>query len=413
MNGGIIMWVETRKIDNPDSKSKKSLVTRYKFVERYKSPLTGKYHKVSVTYDKLNNRVRKDAAFQLEQKIKEAINSEQQIDTNITIRELADKFLKLYKEQVAYTTFYSATLGLRRFCKDFGKDTIANRITTKMLNQYLDERLYSKSKPLTNAGIQLVKKHISLLFKYGIKYGYVKSNPVEHVSINWRSEKQRKLERIENKYLTDEEFLKILQYCDERGRNDMHDIFEWLYYTGMRFGEASALQLKDIHKENGIWIASVNGSMFLYRNQDAPSTGKRFAKSEGAKTIAGDRDVSLSKQAIEIYKRNKREKTPSDFLFINKISHNPMREAAANRFLHRIQNEKSIKKNITTHFFRHTHVTKLAELGVPLYVIQRRVGHSNSKITQQLYLHVTQKSKQEVIDKLNHFAPSVPPEDKL
>ena len=67
MNGGIIMWVETRKIDNPDSKSKKSLVTRYKFVERYKSPLTGKYHKVSVTYDKLNNRVRKDAAFQLEQ----------------------------------------------------------------------------------------------------------------------------------------------------------------------------------------------------------------------------------------------------------------------------------------------------------------------------------------------------------
>ena len=90
-----------------------------------------------------------------------------------------------------------------------------------------------------------------------------------------------------------------------------------------------------------------------------------------------------------------------------------MREAAANRFLHRIQNEKKIKKNLTTHFFRHTHVTKLAELGVPLYVIQRRVGHSNSKITQQLYLHVTQKSKQEVIDKLNHFAPSVPPEDKL
>lgn len=32
-------------------------------------------------------------------------------------------------------------------------------------------------------------------------------------------------------------------------------------------------------------------------------------------------------------------------------------------------------------FFRHTHVSKLAELGVPLYIIQNRVGHADSDFT--------------------------------
>lgn len=61
--------------------------------------------------------------------------------------------------------------------------------------------------------------------------------------------------------------------------------------------------------------------------------------------------------------------------------------------------------------FRHTHVSKLAEMGIPLYVIQERVGHSNSKITEQVYLHVTKKVQDNLIEKLNQLAPSVPPKD--
>lgn len=61
--------------------------------------------------------------------------------------------------------------------------------------------------------------------------------------------------------------------------------------------------------------------------------------------------------------------------------------------------------------FRHTHVSKLAETGVPLYVIQHRVGHENSKITEQVYLHITKKVQASLIEKLNQLAPSVPPTD--
>lgn len=34
-------------------------------------------------------------------------------------------------------------------------------------------------------------------------------------------------------------------------------------------------------------------------------------------------------------------------------------------------------KHLTTHIFRHTHISMLAELGVPLKTIMQRVGHNN------------------------------------
>ena len=51
-------------------------------------------------------------------------------------------------------------------------------------------------------------------------------------------------------------------------------------------------------------------------------------------------------------------------------------------------------RKITTHVMRHTHVSLMAEAGVPLEVISRRVGHENSDITRDIYLHFTEKQKE-------------------
>lgn len=396
------MWIEKRTVNGK---------SRYKFIERYRSELTGKYRKVSVTYSKNNASVRKEAIFTLQQLIDKRLKNERSSTSDITLEDLSKKFLKLYKQQVAYTTYYSAKRGLKRFCNDMGNNVLAKKITTQMLNKYLDERLYNENKHLSNAGIQLVKKHISLMFKYAVKYGYLADDPVKNVEIAWRSETKEKREKIENKYFTDDEYKAIMTDCDQRNRQDMKDIFEWLFLTGMRFSEAAALQIKNIQIEDGNYVAKVTGSMFIYRKKDVPEGKKRYTKSDSAKTIAGNRTVILPDQAVKIYERNKAGKNADDFLFINSISGFPMRETAANRFLKRVAERQKIDKKFTTHMFRHTHVSKLAEMGIPLYVIQKRVGHSNSKITEQVYLHVTKKVQDNLIEKLNQLAPSVPPKD--
>lgn len=88
-----------------------------------------------------------------------------------------------------------------------------------------------------------------MTYKFGVKYGYLKKNPVKDVEITWRSEIKRKRDRIENKYLTDDEYHAILHACEKKDRNDIKLFLEWLYLTGMRCGEAAGLYVKDIIKE--------------------------------------------------------------------------------------------------------------------------------------------------------------------
>lgn len=68
--------------------------------------------------------------------------------------------------------------------------------------------------------------------------------------------------------------------------------------------------------------------------------------------------------------------------------------------LRRAKRDLKLDKKLTTHTFRHTHVSKLAELGVPLYIIQDRVGHKDAETTREVYLHVTKKAKQKYDDSI-------------
>lgn len=67
--------------------------------------------------------------------------------------------------------------------------------------------------------------------------------------------------------------------------------------------------------------------------------------------------------------------------------------AAFNKYLKNISKEV-LGYEITTHYLRHTHVALLAEQGISLDLIARRLGHSDSDITKHIYFHVTEKLKE-------------------
>lgn len=59
---------------------------------------------------------------------------------------------------------------------------------------------------------------------------------------------------------------------------------------------------------------------------------------------------------------------------------------------------KVSNKKITSHIFRHTHISRLAEAGQTIPAIMARVGHSDSKTTIEIYMHVTNKMKDSIAD---------------
>ena len=156
----------------------------------------------------------------------------------------------------------------------------------------------------------------------------------------------------------------------------------------MRIGEALGLSFNDIEKdEDGIYVAHVTGTLDYSNNLHI----EEMKKTSSTKTPAGMRDVELSHRATAIFKFLQNEEGGVGPLFQSKTG-NVLQPTYLNTYLRKLKKILNIDKPLTTHIFRHTHISKLAELGVPLYVIQERVGHEDSSVTKKIYLHVTKKA---------------------
>ncbi|WP_242363524.1 tyrosine-type recombinase/integrase [Limosilactobacillus antri] len=383
------MWVETYTVKGK---------ARYRFVERYKSSLSGRYKRVSISYGKDTAQVRKMATKELAEKIRNALALEGASIKDATILQLKEKFFKQYKQQVRISTWTNADILLRDFIKTIGPDAHVQNVTTIWLNRYLSKLLYDKE--LTNGTVRAVKSKINQLFKFALNYGYIKENPMDKVNIKWKDERQKRFDQIENKYLTHEEYRAIIRDCVTRKLFHYADAFQLQYLTGLRFGELAALQVKNvIHTNNKVYLY-IHGTMLFLKNPP------RHIITDEAKSFAGNRQIILSPAAISIVNKHCSGKEPTALLFAineNAKKYNdqrPLNTSNADSLLKRIAKRQGIDKVLTTHYFRHTHVSILADMGVPLRIIKKRVGHSKSDITQQIYLHVTKEAQNDFEDRI-------------
>lgn len=75
---------------------------------------------------------------------------------------------------------------------------------------------------------------------------------------------------------------------------------------------------------------------------------------------------------------------------------------AYNKYLHE-NSVPVLHRAITPHTLRHTHASLLMEQGVGIDTISRRLGHEDSKITREIYLHVTEKLKEKENEQLRNI----------
>lgn len=378
------MWIEKRMVHGKP---------RYCFIERYKSSLTGCYKRVSVTYGKKTRQVQKEATRELEDKIQEALAKEGHAVRDITMEQLEKNFLNTYIKQVRYNTYHNAKVILDRFINNIGKSSRPTSITTIWLNRYFSNQLYRDQCPLCNNTVRDKKGKINLLLTYAVDYGYLRNNPMDKVKISWKDESQRRRDEIENKYLTADEFHKIIEDCKDRRLPHYADALTLQCLTGLRFGELCALKPQNILHKNGKTYLQINSTLIWKRSPLQPVI------SHTTKTFAGKRTIILSPEAAQIVNKRAKGKSPNALLFTAK-NKRPLNVNCVDATLKRIARKQKINKNLSTHIFRHTHVSVLADMGVPLRVIQKRVGHANGDITTKIYMHVTKQAQQEFENKI-------------
>lgn len=378
------MWIEKKK----NSKGK----TVYKYIERYFDPKVNDYRKVSVTMMNKARDTQKEAEKNLNKKIDDRLDTKKIVKPELTFHKLVEEWMPIYKHQVKESTYFPTKNILNTIKKKIPSNHVLSGISTTDLNNLFEELLYKDN--LSNKYVSVIKAKISLIFAYAEKKNYVLNNPMNSVTIDYKRE--GKTSKIKDKFLEDDEYTRLIDYTMKHNKR-YGLLFQWLYLTGMRPGEATALQKEDILISEKESFATINGTL-MYRERSV----KDMKKSDSTKTAAGMREVDLPKKAVEIYNTLLEMNQNGDFLF-QTSNGTPILITAINTYLRNHKDKMAIEKNLSSHIFRHTHISKLAELGTPLYAIQDRVGHENSDITEKIYLHVTKGVKQrlkEDIEKL-------------
>jgi integrase len=140
--------------------------------------------------------------------------------------------------------------------------------------------------------------------------------------------------------------------------------------TGVRFGEAAALQWTDLH------LDAEHPYVFVHRAVESGDVG-------ATKTVAGRRTIPLIPQTVDALRRHDRV---SDWVFPSTTGRF-LRPNHSSIHLTRACTDAGLQR-ITWHKLRHTTASTLMAKGVPPAVVRDILGHTSIEMTMR-YTHVS------------------------
>ena len=367
---------------------------KYKFFERYKDPYTEKLKKVSVTMEKKTPQARNQAAILLQEKIKQKLGEKQHFVSDITFEKLYEEFEENWKHGVKNSTVYASKNVKKEILKHIEGDYLVRNIDRRLLQKVIDQLLQDGR---SHNYVSKIKFKLNQIMKFAVRMNYIDTNEMLFVETPRKVITTDDLRKKNTKYLDQKEFKLFIQNLKEEALCDYRitkyiRIAKVLFLTGMRYGELAALNYKEDIDFSKKTIHIKHTYDFRQKERTTP------------KTIKSDRVITAPQKVLDIIKEqiieNATNGFDTDFIFINTLGE-PITNVRVIAALKRHGQKIGIDKNITTHMFRHSHISLLAELGIPLTAIMDRVGHSDSKTTLEIYSHVTQKMVSDISSKLD------------
>lgn len=392
------MWMET--LNNG----------KFKYIERYTDPYTEKDKKVSTTLTSSSRRAWNEAQRTLNSRIESKLAEHERekatgfIDNDKLFSETIDEWFYDFVHKPnghppkgSTISNYSYMIGLMKNNYMVEEMNIEIKDMTFKEIQKVYDRLFHEYN-FSVKYIQKFKLIIQATFNHAYKNEYIRN--LDPLTFSKIPKPIRTIESMEAEsipqYLEKEELEALLDKTKEMNVG-YYNVFYVQAYTGLRIGECLALQEKDVEGA----LLHVKGT---YDNvTKSPTRGEKTIP----KTKKSFRSVDISQGVIDCIENRIGlnlliPKKHNDYIFISKQG-NPYDISVLNTFLRNMKGKLNLKTKLSTHIFRHTHISMLAELGVPLNVIMDRVGHSDRGTTEKIYTHVTNKSKSELIKKLNEL----------
>ena len=224
-------------------------------------------------------------------------------------------------------------------------------------------------------------------YKYGKRVGYLSTiDMFDDIVLRKPIKTPEQLQAIKGKFLSKTELDELLDKVEQKNPRAAK-LFTFLSLTGLRIGELRALRVQDYNaKEKYI---EVNATLSQKNERLAPKNEYSFRRVTLGKPaqmiLAYFIQLNHTRQQIMDKYDN-----PDNYIFVTDGG-----QPYDIQFLNKLLKTIPFHKHVSTHTFRHTHISLLAEANIPLKTIMERVGHNEPKTTLSTYTHVTQEMKEQ------------------
>ena len=323
-----------------------------------------------------------------EAELEEALFITKKTNTNRTKFEIVslDYFKDLTARKKA-STVYSYTKDYNNHIKAFFEGVYIEEMDINFIRSWKDEM---SKKGLSINYLNKIYVVLDNIFNFAIKNYGLNNNPVNTLGRFEKPNDEVVKDEDKLRYITHDQFEQFIKVVDD----SMYNLFfTFLYYTGVRKGEAFGITWEDIDfNKNEI---SINKTL----NNDIK--GKYSITSNKTSTNRKIKMSSHLKQELTNYKNEKTKYNnfkESWFVFVDV---NPLPKTTVDRYKHKYF-ELSGVKEITLHEFRHSHVSLLINEYVKVskekgskidmdkffFMLSTRLGHS-IEVMLKTYAHLS------------------------
>lgn len=350
---------------------------KYRFYESYEDYMTGKIKYVSCTLDSNSKKNQKEAFVILHNKIEQIYaNTLTKKPKTVSMAKLVELYLLSQRQTVKPSTYKRNFHSCNTLTAIIGANTDVNRLSAA----YIQKQLLDTEKKPGTLNEHLVR--LKALLRWGYRHDLIQSLDFLNKLERFKDVPHRV--KIEDKFMESSELAILIE---EMRMDAWSDLTKFLTLSGLRFGEAAALSFEDVDIKNRMIHVTKN---YDYINHVTTSS----------KTSASLRDVYIQDELAVLCRKLKAaafatftlQSTNTQKLLFCDSKGEHINYYTYNKYL-RENTLRVLGKAYTVHSLRHTHASLLLEQGVDIDSISRRLGHSDSTVTREIYLHITKKKQ--------------------
>lgn len=308
--------------------------------------------------------------------------------SNVTVYNLVENYAEKRKLSIKASTLQNEKYCLRTLKKFEFSRMLVSEVKTDDAKKWVQEAAQIGN---SYGALHLMLCVVRPAFDEAVENKMILQNP-----FSFKLSKIVSTSKPIKKALTQEQYDSFMEFVhSSKSFSKRYDLIGTLYETGIRVSELCGLTFDNVDFDKKTLVID---------HQLLWTEDKGFYI-EKPKTKSGIRVIPLSNKAIEYLSsamkkpRPQREPVVDDctcFIFLTNYGDPLCSATLETRFRYMVDKYRKTDRidipNITPHTFRHTFCTRMIESGMNIKAVQYLMGHSNVKITLDVYTHISYKS---------------------